>query len=176
MLIAVSVLAIMVRIALPRVSLNRYRMDGAARLVQTVLTVGQQTAIQRGAPVLVIGDASASPNRLEIVVDANGDGSFTLGERRQYRALPEGAVFLAPGSTVDGATAAIATGSGVTFPATARWQVTFSPGGGATGDAVVYLGTSSTRDDDRRAVGLTGATARTRFWRRRDGSWRPDQL
>ena len=174
--LALAVAMILAAFALSRVTAARYRMDGAARLVQNVLLGAQQQAVMRGVTVLVIGNATTAPHRLEVVEDTDGDGVAGGSEPRRHRALPSDVLFAAPPATIDGAAAAIATGAGVSVPASGLFQVSLLPGGGASGDAVFYLGTPAGRDDDRRAVQLAGSTAKTVFWRARGTTWRPDAV
>ncbi len=174
--LTLSVALILAGFAITRVTATRYRMDGAARLLQNVLLGAQQQAVLRGVTILVIGNSTTTPHRIEIVEDADGNGVAGGSEVTRYRALPSDVRFLTPPSTIDGATAAIATGAGVSTPATGKFQVTFSPGGGASGDAVFYLGTRGARNDDRRAVQLTGSTGKAVFWRYRGSSWRLDEI
>jgi hypothetical protein len=51
--------------------------------------------------------------------------------------------------------------------------VTFYPNGSTSGDVVIYVGSSSGRLTDMRALHITGATAKVKFYRMQsDGTWK----
>lgn len=166
-------LSIVAGMAVPKLSFMRYRQDAAGRYVQSKLIAAQTISLRQTTNVLVIMDYASS--RIRIVEDTNANGSADAAERWQSWKLPEGAKFAIPGTTVDGATAYYATGSGITA-LSAGPTLTFYPSGSASGNAFIYLGLPSGRTDALRAIEFTGATTRTRLWRYLNGGWKRDSL
>ncbi|WKW11309.1 prepilin-type N-terminal cleavage/methylation domain-containing protein [Pseudogemmatithrix spongiicola] len=150
-----------------------YRMDANIRMLQNTIIAAQQTAINRNMPVQLMFDASSdSAMRVRILLDADDDGQVSENETVSYRPL-DGARFLAPDSTIDGASAAYATGPGLVTGRPALMQaLRIAPNGTLGGDVVIYIGTVSSRSYDFRALAVTGATARTAFWSHANGAWR----
>jgi prepilin-type N-terminal cleavage/methylation domain-containing protein len=147
-----------------------YRMDSNIRMLQNALIGAQQTAITRNVTVVIRFDADS--HRILVHQDADGDDAVGASEVSSYRPLFDGARFIVPDSTIDGAPANYITGAGVVELAGAKRAIRIAPNGSLTGDVVVYLGTISARPADMRALTIVGATARTAFWSRSSGSWR----
>jgi prepilin-type N-terminal cleavage/methylation domain-containing protein len=175
MMITVGVVAILAAIALPSVSFARFRMDGAARQVQLRFIAAQSKSIEQQQNYLVTFFWSQSQFR--VVNDKNGNGLWDGGvELRNWFTLPEKIHFMIPPSTIDGAAPAYATGPGVHMVGSGGNyypSITFYPNGSTSGDVVVYMGTQSTRLSDFRAVQITGATSKMKYWRMQaDGTWK----
>ena len=158
--------------AVTRVSSTRYRMDANIRLLQNLLIGAQQTAIARNLHVQLMFDASStSDHRVRILLDADNDGTASMSETVSYRPL-DGAIFLTPTTTIDGATPGYVTGSGLVTGRPALLQaLTIAPNGTLAGDVVVYIGTATTQPENLRALSIAGATARTAFWTHAGGQW-----
>jgi len=158
--------------AITRVTSTTYRMDANVRLLQNALIGAQQTAITRNVPVQVMFDASSdSAMRIRILLDADDDGQVSQSEVVSYRPL-DGAKFVAPPTTIDGAIAAYATGPGLVASRPALMQaLRIAPNGTLGGDVVIYIGTSPTQPEYARALAVTGATARTARWSYANGAW-----
>jgi prepilin-type N-terminal cleavage/methylation domain-containing protein len=168
-LMVVVLVGIMMGFAISRVNFVAYRMDANIRLLQNVLIGAQQTAITKNVNVHVMFDRANS--RVRVLQDTDGDDAVSSSETVTYRALIN-ASFLTPSTTVDGATAYYVTGSGDVGTVPLQRAVRFTPNGALSGDAVIYIGFTSDRPDDMRALSITGATARTTFWSHGSGSWR----
>ena len=171
--IVLAVLAILAAIALPNIDFARYRMDANARTVQNQFIQQQLTAIQRNMPVIVT--IVYDQGRLTITEDANSNGVGDAGERTYNRSLVEGAKFVTPPVSIDGATPYYATGPGLTYVNLSYLYptVTFYPNGSTSGDVVVYIGSSGGRLSDMRALQITGATSKVKFWRMQsNGTWK----
>lgn len=167
--IALGIAAILAALAVPAIDFNRMRMDANARLVQNQLLNSQQRAVQRNMQVLVIMDYDRS--QFHIVEDSTGDGAYTTGERHYYNSLASGMKFVRPPSTIDGATAAYATGAGISLSGSYPMLI-FYPNGSSSGDAVIYLGSPKGRAQDNRAIKVSAATSKMYFYRMRaDGTW-----
>lgn len=150
-----------------------YRMDSNIRLLQNTLLGAQQTAIARNIPVQIMFDASAdSAMRVRVLLDADDDGQVSVNEIVSSKPLM-GARFLSPPSTVDGATLGYVTGPGLVSGRPVLMQaVRMAPNGTLGGDFTVYIGTSSNRPNEFRALSVVGATSRTSFWSYATGAWR----
>ena len=168
-----ALIAIMAAIALPKISLLRYRQDANGRLVQHTLLVAQQRAVRKNTNVLFVVDYAQS--RMRIAQDTNSNGAVDGSESWESQKLAEGSTFAIPTTTVDGATAYYATGPGITTTASGP-TITFSPNGSASGDAYVYIGVRNGRSDALRAIQFEGATGRSHLWRYLSGAWRRDSI
>lgn len=157
--------------AITRVSVSGYRMEANARLLQNVILGAQQTAVTRAAPVVVTFDAASA--RVRTLIDTDGDGAASVGESVTWRAL-DGARFLSPTSTIDGATIVrYLTGAGVIETGNPQQlAIRIAPNGAMDGDVVLYFGSSAGRPQDQRALAITGATTRTALWSHATGAWR----
>lgn len=155
-----------------RLTTRRYQMDASVRLIQNVVMSAQQTAISRGIAVQLMFDASGTTaHRIRVLLDADDDGTVSMSETVSYRPIG-GAAFLAPDTTLDGATPAYVTGPGLIVGRPALQQaIRIGPNGTIDGDVHVYIGSAPTRITEMRAVVITGATGRTAFWTRSSGSW-----
>ena len=152
-----------------KVNVTGYRMDANIRLLQNVLIGAQQTAITRNTHVQVMFDASN--HRVRILLDTDNDGTVSVSETMTYRAL-DNARFLTPSTTLDGALAFYLTGPGVIETGNPLQRaVRIAPNGSLSGDVVVYIGSTSDRPNDMRALTIIGATARTAFWSHGGGAW-----
>jgi prepilin-type N-terminal cleavage/methylation domain-containing protein len=172
MSIVLALIAILVAIALPNIDFARYRMDANARTVQNQFIAQQLAAIQRNMPVIVT--IVYDQGHLTITEDANSNGVADATEYTYNRALVEGAQFITPPVTVDGASPYYATGPGLTYLNQTYLYptVTFYPNGSTSGDVVVYIGSTAGRLTDMRALQITGATSKVKFYRMMsDGTW-----
>ena len=173
MSIVLAVIVILAAIALPNIDFARYRMDANARTVQNQLIVQQVAAIQKNMPMIVT--IVYDQGLLTITEDANRDGVPQDSERTYNKALVEGAKFVIPPVSIDSATPYYATGQGLTYINQTYLYptVTFYPNGSTSGDVVIYIGSSGGRLADMRALQITGATSKVRFYRMQsDGTWK----
>lgn len=173
MSIALAIIVILAAIALPNIDFKRYRMDANARTVQNQFIAQQINAIQKNRPMIVT--IVYDQGRLTITEDMNANGVGDSTEYTYNRTLVEGAQFVMPPTTIDGATPYYATGPGLTYLNQTYLYptVTFYPNGSTSGDVVIYIGTTAGRLQDMRALQITGATSKVRFWRMlADGTWK----
>jgi prepilin-type N-terminal cleavage/methylation domain-containing protein len=173
MSIVLAVIVILAAIAIPNIDFARYRMDSNARTVQNQFIAQQLTAIQQNMPIIVT--IVYDHGYLTITQDANSNGLADPSEYTYNRTLVEGAQFVIPPVTVDSATPYYATGPGLTYLNQTYLYptVTFYPNGSTSGDVVVYIGSTSGRLTDMRALQITGATSKIKFYRMAsDGTWR----
>jgi prepilin-type N-terminal cleavage/methylation domain-containing protein len=168
-LMVVALIGIFAGWAISRVNTSSYRMDANVRLLQNLLIGAQQTAITRNVHVQVMFDAAGE--RVRVLLDSDNNGEVSTDETVTFRAL-DGAQFLTPVSTIDGANEFYLTGPGRVPNRPALQQaIRFAPNGSLTGDVVLYLGTSPGRTQDLRALAIAGATSRTTFWSFATGVW-----
>jgi prepilin-type N-terminal cleavage/methylation domain-containing protein len=172
MSIVLALIAILVAIALPNIDFARYRMDANARTVQNQFIAQQLNAISKNMPM--IATVVYDQGHLTITEDANSNGLADATEYTYNRALVEGAQFITPPVTIDGAAPYYATGPGLTYLNQTYLYptVTFYPNGSTSGDVVVYIGSTAGRRTDMRALQITGATSKIKFYRMTsDGTW-----
>ncbi|MGH7653748.1 MAG: pilus assembly FimT family protein [Gemmatimonadaceae bacterium] len=170
--VVVGLVAILAAIALPNIDFARYRMDANARTVQNQFIAQQLTAIQKNMPVIVT--IVYDQGHLTITEDANSNGVADASEYTYNRSLVEGAQFITPPVSIDSATPYYATGPGLTYLNQTYLYptVTFYPNGSTSGDVVIYIGSTSHRLTDMRALQITGATSKVKFYRMMsDGTW-----
>lgn len=165
----IALIGIVTGFAISRFDYRRYRMDANVRFLQNVVIGAQQTAITRNVTVQVMFDANH--RRVRIVQDFDNDGLMETGDSVRYRPLFDGAEFQAPVTTIDGASAAYATGPGIVALNPQQLSIRIAPNGTLAGDAVIYIGSTTHSPTDQRAMSIVGATARTAFWSRSTGSW-----
>lgn len=169
-LMVMALIGIVAGWAISRFSASGYKMDSNIRMLQNVLIGAQQTAITRNVNVQVMFDAVN--DRVRILLDTDNDGTASASESVTYRGL-DGAQFLTPTTSIDGAAEFYATGPGVIETGNPLQRaVRIAPNGALSGDVVIYIGTATGRDTDLRALAITGATARTAFWSNLTGVWR----
>jgi type II secretory pathway pseudopilin PulG len=172
MSIVLAVIIILAAIAIPNIDFQRYRMDANARTVQNQFITQQLTAIQKNMPVIVT--IVYDQGHLAVTEDANANGVADSNEYSYNRSLVEGARFVTPPVSVDSAPPYYATGPGLTYLNQTYLYptVTFYPNGSTSGDVVIYIGSSAGRLTDMRALQITGATSKVKFYRMKsDGTW-----
>jgi prepilin-type N-terminal cleavage/methylation domain-containing protein len=170
-LMVVALIGVVVGFAVSRVNYWSFRMDANVRLLQNVIIGAQQLAITRNVNVQLMFDANA--HRVRILQDYNNDGVMDASDSVRYRPLADGAQFLAPPTTIDGAAAAYMTGPGVINTGNPlQLAIRIAPNGSLSGDVVIYVGSPRQLPEDFRAVTIVGATSRTAFWSRGGGAWR----
>lgn len=173
MSIALAVIVILAAIALPNIDFQRYRMDSNTRAVQNQFISQQLNAVQKNMPMIVT--IVYDKGHLTITEDKNSNGIADANEYTYNRSLVEGAQFVKPPTTVDGATPYYATGPGLTYLNQTYMYptVTFYPNGSTSGDVVIYIGSTTARLQDMRALQITGATSKIKFYRMMsDGTWK----
>ncbi len=165
-LLVIILIGIFATWAVTRVNLGGFKMDAAARMLQNVIIGAQQTAITRSTEVTLRFDRQNS----EVQVRFMQDGS----QRVVTRPLPDGADFYIPVTGIKGTAsdfvgeAGVETAGGTTY---IRDVKIAANGTVPRGDVVIYLGTSSARPQDQRALAVKGATMRTTLWSYNSGSW-----
>jgi len=173
MSIVLAVIVIMLAVAIPNIDFAKYRMDANARTVQNQFITNQLQAIQRNMPIIVT--IVYDQGHLTVTEDKNANGVADPEEYTYNKVLVEGAQFVIPPVTIDSAAPYYATGPGLTYLNKTYMYptVTFYPNGSTSGNVVVYIGSTSGRLTDMRALAITGATSKVRYYRMAsDGTWR----
>jgi prepilin-type N-terminal cleavage/methylation domain-containing protein len=169
LLYVLIILGILAGVAVPRIDVDRFRMNSAAIEVATSLAAAQRSAVLRGHDIVVAMDLQS--NRLRIHTDANNDGNIQAHEEWKVLELPEGTTF--------GLVDAPALSSGTTPTTFLDHQGTFSSltfhrNGSASEKGFIYLtgagGGASGKNS--RAIEVVRATARVKCWSHHSGSWK----
>ena len=79
LLMVMIILGVVAAIAVPRIDMNAYRADAAARAVRGVLQIAQRSAITRQSNVVVTFDSTN--HRMTVLEDNNDNGTADPGER-----------------------------------------------------------------------------------------------
>ena len=82
LLITLAIVAIIGSITLPKISMSRFRADGAMRVVQAVLQQAERDAVQRQMDVIVSFDTVCEPARPDGPMTRMATTSSTLAKRR----------------------------------------------------------------------------------------------
>src|SRR5688572_1888643 len=94
LLIVMIILGVVAAMAVPRIDMNAYRADAAARGVRGVLQIAQRSAITRQSNVVVTFDSTN--RRMTVLEDNNDNGTADVGERVINKPLDEHVRFIAP--------------------------------------------------------------------------------
>jgi prepilin-type N-terminal cleavage/methylation domain-containing protein len=169
LIVVMIMMGVIAAMAIPRLNYDRYRADGAMRVVRTVLQGAQRNAIMRQTNIVVGFDENA--NLLRILEDANNNCQKDTGERFSTRSLEEGARFKVPtvpypGTAPSTALLGLSLCSLGGLPA-----IEFLRDGAASSDLDVYVTSSRARATDFRMIRVTQATGRAESFRY-DGTWK----
>ena len=161
-MVVIALIGIMVRIAVPKVNVNKYRVDAAARVVRGALQQAGRLSVQRQFDVLVVFDTVQ--NGINIIEDNNNNGVVDAGERILYKALEEGSHFATPPYGISGTVGSAIVGSAVDkvggLPA-----VTFHRDGASSTDLQLYMTSRMSATGDFRGITLVQSTGRTDWYR-----------
>lgn len=170
-LVVMFIISILAYLALPKIEVVRFRMDGAARGAVATLVAAQRLAVKRQHDVAVMFDVAES--RLLIHQDRDNDGQIDDGEPIRVVAFDEGVVF------GRGSAPALPGWSGaLTFSGTHNGlpAVRFIRNGSASEEGVIYLTSTRGAGDaahakDSRAVRLDRPTGRVTWLKYKPPSW-----
>ena len=173
LMIVITMISILLGIAVWKVDVARYQINGDQQVVGTAFISAQRQAIAKQYNVIIIFDAAN--NKLMIVEDANNNGqmdptehvrSIYLGDRVRY-----GLGFASP----------LAWGaSAISFTqvesSTGRPAVTFFRNGSASESRGIYLASTRAQVDpafvkDVRAIHVERATGRAEWWHYDGSTW-----
>jgi Tfp pilus assembly protein FimT len=169
-MIVLVMIAIMASITMPKLSMSRFRADGAMRVVQSVLQQAERTAVQRQVEVMVSFDTVGQ--RVRTVYDANGNHLADAGEETHWKALEEGSKFAVPSIGVNGAVGSSVVGSNISKSAEGYPTIVYHRDGASSSSAEVYLRSSTTNDSNGfRGLLVTQATGRVDLYHFGNGKW-----
>ena len=173
MLIVVTMIGIMTGIALWRVDIARYQVNGDIQSIGTTLIASQREAIAKQHNVIVVFDTAG--NRVRVIWDANNNGQYDDGEHTRM-------VFL--GDRVEfglGTAPAMPIGTqAVNFTDTEASSglpcVTFYRNGSASEAGGAYITSRRSIGDpkyvnDNRAMRVERATGRAEWWHYDGSTW-----
>lgn len=171
LVLVVVFMGIIGAIAIPRLRVSKYRADGAARLVLTLLGSAQRNSITRQSNVIVSVDLTNQ--RVRIVEDYNNNDTLNTSDRVTFRRLPEGARFVTPpmGRVFGGTATAAIQGSNLRTVSSME-GVIFRRDGTASSDAELYLTARAEDLTEYRAVVVNPATGRVEWYRWGGAAWR----
>jgi prepilin-type N-terminal cleavage/methylation domain-containing protein len=170
MMLVVVLIGIMGRIAFTKVSLSRFKADGAMRVVQAVLQQAERTAVQRQMEVMISFDTVGQ--RVRTLYDANGNHAVDAGEEVHWRALEEGNRFSVPSVGVNGAVSKSIAGSNLSVSPEGYPTVYYHRDGASSAPVEVYLRAWNTDTNAFRALVVTQATGRVDIYNYGNGQWR----
>lgn len=173
MLIVITMIGIMTGIALWRVDIARYQVNGDIQSIGTTLIASQREAIAKQHNVIVVFDTAG--NRLRVIWDANNNGQYDdgehqrmvfLGERVQFGLGTAPAMPIGP-DAIDFTQTETSTG----LPA-----VTFYRNGSASEAGGAYITSRRSIGDpkyvnDNRAMRVERATGRAEWWHYDGTTW-----
>lgn len=167
-MVAISIFAIMVAIAIPRLDFAKYEADAAQIAVRGSFQKAQRVAVQRQYDVAVSFDTLN--RRIRITEDTNVNRIIESTDAISWKPLEEGARFHTPPSELYGRTAAPLVGSNL-VTLNGLPSIVFLRNGSATSDAAIYVTSSREKLDHYRVVTLTQSTGRTETFRYRGSAW-----
>ena len=173
MLIVVTMIGIMTGIALWRVDIARYQVNGDIQSIGTTLIASQREAIAKQHNVMVVFDTAG--NRVRVVWDANNNGAFDAGEHSRLVFLGDRVRFgLGTAPAMPIGTNSInftqtETNSGLP-------EVTFYRNGSASEAGGAYITSLRSIGDpkyvnDNRAMRVERATGRAEWWHYDGTTW-----
>jgi prepilin-type N-terminal cleavage/methylation domain-containing protein len=173
MLIVVTMIGIMTGIALWRVDIARYQVNGDIQSIGTTLIASQREAIAKQHNVIVVFDTAG--NRVRVVWDANNNGTFDPNEHSRVVFLGDRVRFglgTAPALPM-GASAVNFTD---TETSTGLPCVTFYRNGSASEAGGAYVTSRRSIGDpkyvsDNRAMRVERATGRAEWWHYNGTTW-----
>ena len=173
MLIVITMIGIMTGIALWRVDIARYQVNGDIQSIGTTLIASQREAIAKQHNVIVVFDTAA--NRLRVIWDANNNGQYDDGEHQRMVFLGDRVQFglgTAPAMPI-GPDAINFT---QTETSTGLPAVTFYRNGSASEAGGAYITSRRSIGDpkyanDNRAMRVERATGRAEWWHYDGTTW-----
>ena len=170
--IVLVLIGIMASIGLPRIDAFKYRADGSAVQVRSLLMQAQRDAIVRQHDLIVSIDTVR--HRLILGYDQNNDGNVVSFERIRTQALPENNTFAAPpqalgtpGLNAYGGIHAEKLKSISGLP-----SVVFRRDGSVSSALELYTTTARKKPTDFRVTTVVQATGRTEFRRFTGTGWK----
>lgn len=168
-LLVLAIVGIIITIAAPALSPDRWRSDGAVQSVAIAMNAAQRTAVLRQHDVVMTFDLNGDV--IQVHHDTNNDGTVDSGENTRLIDMPETIGFANSGADqLPQGSGPISWASGSDDP-----TLTFYRNGSTSTEGVVYLspvrGRKASVAKSARAVTVERATGVVRCWSFRNGSW-----
>lgn len=168
LLIAIAIMAVISAIAIPKINTQQYRQDSGARVSRSALQIAGRLAVAKQFDVVVSFDLGRS--MIRILEDRDNDGTADAGERVQWRALEDGAVFETPTVGLSGAVTTPVVGSAIQT-IDGMPSIIFRRNGAASSDLELYIGAGRGKAGDQRAVTVLQSTGRASWHRYAANGW-----
>jgi len=168
-MIVLVLIAIVSGIALPKLQISQYRVDGAMRTLQGALQQAERGAVQRQVEVAVSFDTANK--RVRIHYDLNRNHIVDAGEDVVWKPLEEGNHFAAPPAGITGPAGMFLTGQSLSTSPEGFPTVYYHRDGAASTSYQLFLQSSSTNTNDFRGLVVTQATGRVELYRYGNGTW-----
>jgi len=168
-LLVLGIVGIIMTIAVPGISPDRWRSDGAVQSVAIAMNAAQRTAVLRQHDVIMTFDMDADV--IQVHLDTDNDGSVDSGEATRMIDMPETIGFANSGATeLPQGSAPISWA-----PASGDPILTFYRNGSTSSEGAVYLSPTRGRKKavatSARAVTVERATGVVRCWSFRNATW-----
>ncbi|MEO8623294.1 MAG: hypothetical protein ABI625_19615 [bacterium] len=156
-------IAVVMRMAIPKLNLSQFRADAAAQQVRSVFQTAQRTSLTRQYDVIVSVDTSQFG--LRIAEDVNNDGSIQVSEWKFWRPTGEGNSFAIPPKGLNAPTVASSVVGAQLKIVDYMKSVIFHRDGSTSTDAEIYVQSSYKGRTDYRCITVTRSTGRTELYR-----------
>lgn len=173
LLIVLTIIAIIVTFAFPKVNFTQFQVDAAARGVRSSLQNAERLAVTHQHDVVVSFDLNA--NRVRVLEDANNNGTADPLERATWFVLEDGVQFFRPPVGVSGPVGSAIVGGDIKT-IDAMPSVIFRRDGASNTDLEAYLTSPRARPADFRAITVVQSTGRTDWFKYTNSAWRAGNL
>lgn len=160
--IVLVMMAVIARMALPKINTGAFRADAAAQQVRSVFQTAQRTSLTRQFDVIVSVDTTTFG--LRIAEDSSNDGVIQTNEWRFWRPTGEGNTFSVPPKGLNGSVTSPVVGSNLKTVSNLP-SIIFHRDGSTSSDGEIYVQSDFKGRIDYRAITVTRATGRTELWR-----------
>jgi prepilin-type N-terminal cleavage/methylation domain-containing protein len=161
-IIVLVMMAVIMRMALPKLNTGTFRADAAAQQVRSVFQTAQRTSLTRQFDVIVSVDTTTFG--LRIAEDSSNDGIIQAGEWKFWRPTGEGNKFAIPPKGLNGTVSSPVVGSNLKTVSNLP-SITYHRDGSTSSDGEIYVQSEYKGRTDYRAITVTRATGRTELWR-----------
>jgi prepilin-type N-terminal cleavage/methylation domain-containing protein len=162
-IIVLVMMAVIARMALPKLNLSQMRADAAAQQVRSVFQTAQRTSLTRQYDVIVSVDTTQFA--LRIAEDVNNDGTIQVSEWKFWRPTGEGNMFAVPPKGLNASSVASSVVGAQLKLVDGFKSVIFHRDGSTSSDAEIYVRSDYKGRSDYRAIAVTRSTGRTELYR-----------
>ena len=161
--IVLVMMAVIARMALPKLNMSQFRADAAAQQVRSVFQTAQRTSLTRQFDVIVSVDTVQFEMR--IAEDSSNDGTIQSGEWKFWRPTGEGNMFAVPPKGLNTPTVTSSVVGSAIRTVGGMPSIIFHRDGSTSTDGEIYVQSSYKGRTDYRAITVTRATGRTELFR-----------